>query len=147
MFRASLVPVATPAADGLLADEGNVVKKILSREPGWRREGRMPDYRFSLANERTFLAWIRTAMAILAGAIAIDQLTPQIAPQPVRVVLCLLLSAIGALLAVEAYRRWSLQEQAMRNNQELPHAWLLVAMTAVIAAAAVVFAVLILLGR
>lgn len=147
MFRASLVPVATPAADGRLADEGNVVKKILSREPGWRREGRMPDYRFSLANERTFLAWIRTAMAILAGAIAIDQLTPQIAPQPVRVVLCLLLSVIGALLAVEAYRRWSLQEQAMRNNQELPHAWLLVAMTAVIATAAVVFAVLILLGR
>ncbi|HET8879606.1 MAG TPA: DUF202 domain-containing protein [Arthrobacter sp.] len=123
------------------------MKKILSREPGWRREGRMPDYRFSLANERTFLAWIRTAMAILAGAIAIDQLTPQIAPQPVRVVLCLLLSVIGALLAVEAYRRWSLQEQAMRNNQELPHAWLLVAMTAVIATAAVVFAVLILLGR
>ncbi|MFC8409705.1 DUF202 domain-containing protein [Arthrobacter sp. 1P04PC] len=123
------------------------MKKILSREPGWRREGQMPDYRFSLANERTFLAWIRTAMAILAGAIAIDQLTPQIAPQPVRVVLCLVLSVIGALLAVEAYRRWALQEQAMRNNRELPHAWLLVAMTGVIAAAAVVFAVLILLGR
>jgi len=107
----------------------------------------MPDYRFSLANERTFLAWIRTSMAILAGAIAIDQLTPQIAPPLVRMVLCLVLAAIGALLAVEAYRRWSLQERAMRNKEELPHAWLLVALTAVIAAAAVVFAVLILLAR
>lgn len=34
--------------------------------PKWRREGRDPDYRFSLANERTFLAWIRTALALLS---------------------------------------------------------------------------------
>ena len=35
-------------------------------EPRWRQEGEEPDYRFSLANERTFLAWIRTALALLA---------------------------------------------------------------------------------
>lgn len=114
------------------------------QEPQWRRNGEMPDYRFSLANERTFLAWIRTAMAILAGAIAVDQLTPQIAPAPVRVILCLVLAVIGGLLALEAYRRWSLQEQAMRQKQELPHAWLLVAMTTVVALAGAVVAVLIL---
>ncbi|AMM31584.1 membrane protein [Sinomonas atrocyanea] len=51
------------------------------KEPQWRREGEMPDYRFSMANERTFLAWIRTSMAILAGSIAIDQLTPT-SPRP-----------------------------------------------------------------
>lgn len=56
-------------------------------EPRWRRVGQTPDYRFPLANERTFLAWIRTAMAILAGTIAMDQLTPQIAPTPMRIVL------------------------------------------------------------
>lgn len=123
------------------------MKKIRVLEPSWRREGQKPDYRFSLANERTFLAWIRTALAILAGAIAIDQLTPQIAPPPVRVVLCLALAGIGVLLAIEAYRRWSLQEQAMRNNRELPHAWLLVAITAVVGGAGAVFAVLILLDR
>lgn len=114
------------------------------KEPKWRRNGEMPDYRFSLANERTFLAWIRTAMAILAGAIAVDQLTPQITPPPVRIILCLVLAVIGALLALEAYRRWSLQEQAMRQKRELPHAWLLVAMTTVIALAGTVVAVLIL---
>ncbi|WP_427130637.1 YidH family protein [Pseudarthrobacter sp. S9] len=107
----------------------------------------MPDYRFSLANERTFLAWIRTAMAVLAGAIGVDQLTPQIAPAPVRITLCLILALIGALLAVEAYRRWSLQEQAMRHDRELPHAWLLSVVAAVAAAVAATFAVLIVLGR
>ena len=117
------------------------------KEPQWRREGQMPDYRFSMANERTFLAWIRTSMAILAGSIAIDQLTPDIAPAPVRIALCLALAAIGALLAFEAYRRWSLQEQAMRNKRELPHAWLLVGMTVVVALAALVFAALILFAR
>jgi hypothetical protein len=39
----------------------------------WHEEGTDPDYRFSLANERTFLAWIRTALAILAGAVLLKQ--------------------------------------------------------------------------
>jgi putative membrane protein len=114
------------------------------REPAWRRTGKMPDYRFSLANERTFLAWIRTALSLLAGAVALDQLAPQIAPTVVRIILCVLLAAIGAVLAIISYRRWGHQEQAMRNEQELPHSWMLLGMTAVVAAAAVVFAVLIL---
>jgi putative membrane protein len=122
------------------------MKKLLSKEPAWRRQGEMPDYRFSLANERTFLAWIRTALAIIAGAIAVDQLTPEIAPPPVRIALCLVLAAVGALLAVEAYRRWAMQEQAMRAKRELPHAWLLIAMTAVVTAVALAFGVLIILA-
>ncbi|WP_423183534.1 YidH family protein [Arthrobacter sp. NyZ413] len=117
------------------------------KEPLWRREGQRPDYRFSLANERTFLAWIRTALAILAGAIGIDQLAPEIAPTPVRISLCIAFAVIGALLALEAYRRWSLQEQAMRNNRELPHAWLLVTMAIIVATAAAVLAILILLAK
>ena len=114
------------------------------REPAWRRTGKMPDYRFSLANERTFLAWIRTSLALLAGAVALDQLAPEIAPTAVRIILCLMLAAIGAILAVVSYRRWGHQEQAMRNEQELPHSWMLLGMTVVVAAAALVFAVLIL---
>ena len=43
------------------------------RGPSWRRDGQEPDYRFSLANERTFLAWIRTALALLAGGVLLDQ--------------------------------------------------------------------------
>ena len=114
------------------------------REPAWRRTGKAPDYRFSLANERTFLAWVRTALALLAGAVAIDQLAPEIAPPMIRMVLCMILAVIGAVLAVVSYRRWAQQEQAMRNDAELPHSWLMLGMTVIVSIAAIIFAVLIL---
>ncbi|WP_125609963.1 YidH family protein [Specibacter cremeus] len=114
------------------------------REPAWRRTGERPDYRFSLANERTFLAWIRTALALLAGAIGIDQLAPEIAPTVFRVILCILLAAVAAGLAVVSYRRWGRHEQAMRHNEDLPHSWLMMGMTVVVAVAGLVFAILLL---
>ncbi len=43
-----------------------------------REEGRTPDYRFSLANERTFLAWLRTALALIGGGFAVDQFLPDL---------------------------------------------------------------------
>ena len=43
-----------------------------------RQEGRTPDYRFSLANERTFLAWLRTALALIGGGFAVDQFLPDL---------------------------------------------------------------------
>nr|WP_239529061.1 DUF202 domain-containing protein [Paenarthrobacter ilicis] len=100
-----------------------------------------------MANERTFLAWIRTSLALLAGAVAIDQLAPNIAPQPVRLVLCVLLALVGAGLAALSYRRWGLMEAAMRNDQELPFSRVMFFMTVVVALAALAFAVLILVAR
>ncbi|WP_427171352.1 YidH family protein [Arthrobacter sp. 92] len=117
------------------------------REPAWRKTGTTPDYRFSLANERTFLAWMRTSLALLAGALAIDQFAPNIAPAPVRIALCVVLAAIGAGLAGLSYRRWSRMEAAMRNNQELPYSGLMLVMTIGVAVAAFTIAVLILVAR
>ncbi|WP_077490168.1 DUF202 domain-containing protein [Sinomonas mesophila] len=113
------------------------------REPAWRRTGTTPDYRFSLANERTFLAWLRTALALLAGAVALDQLTPNIAPALVRGILAVALAGVGAALAALAYRRWSLAEQAMRHGRELPFSRVMLGMTLVVALAALAFAVLV----
>lgn len=45
------------------------------------RLGEAPDYRFSLANERTFLAWIRTALGFLAAGLGLINLR-QISPRP-----------------------------------------------------------------
>lgn len=72
------------------------------REPAWRKTGSTPDYRFSLANETTFLAWIRTSLALIVGALAIDQLFPEIAPAPLRIAMCVALAVIGALLEAGA---------------------------------------------
>lgn len=115
------------------------------KEPAWRRSGERPDYRFSLANERTFLAWVRTSLALLAGAVAVDQLAPNLGRAEIRTVLCLLLALVSAILAVVAYRRWAAQEKAMREGKELPHSWLLIGMTMVVAICAIAFAALLFL--
>ena len=117
------------------------------REPAWRKSGSTPDYRFSLANERTFLAWIRTSLALIAGALAIDQLAPDIAPAPVRIALCVVLAILGAGLASLSYRRWTRMEAAMRNNRELPYSGVMLIMTMGVAVAAFTIAVLILVAR
>ncbi|MGG5171624.1 YidH family protein [Pseudarthrobacter sp. J1738] len=117
------------------------------REPAWRRTGTTPDYRFSLANERTFLAWLRTSLALLAGSVAIDQLAPNIAPPLVRLLLCVVLAGIGATLAVISYRRWAQTESALRRGEALPFSWILLVMTVIVALAALTFAILIILRK
>jgi len=44
--------------------------------------GTEPDARFTFANERTFLAWNRTALALIAAGLAIVQLLPPFAGVP-----------------------------------------------------------------
>ena len=53
------------------------------RGPAWQHEGDDPDYRFTLANERTFLAWIRTALALLAGGVLLHQFASTLEPRVV----------------------------------------------------------------
>lgn len=79
-----------------------------------------PDYRFTLANERTFLAWIRTALALLAGGIAIVQFVPSFGIPGVRHGLGMVLTAGGGVLAALAVRRWQRVQTAMRRDEELP---------------------------
>ncbi|MFF4188351.1 YidH family protein [Streptomyces sp. NPDC001691] len=82
-------------------------------------EGETPDYRFSLANERTFLAWIRTSLALVGGGFAVDQFLPGLR-WGVRVALALALLASGVLCALRAVNHWVRCERAMRRGEDLP---------------------------
>ena len=79
-----------------------------------------PDYRFTLANERTFLAWIRTALALMAGGVAIIELVPGFGLSGARHAIGLALVALGGILAAGSYRHWDGNERAMRMGQGLP---------------------------
>ena len=85
------------------------------------RVGEAPDYRFSLANERTYLAWIRTALGFLAAGVGLDQLAPDFATPLIRELLALLLCLFAGVLAVYGYLRWLRNEKAIRLKEDLPY--------------------------
>lgn len=84
-----------------------------------KEEGQTPDYRFSLANERTFLAWVRTALALVGGGFAVDQFLTDLR-WGVRVGMALALLAVGAACALRAVNHWVRCERAMRRGADLP---------------------------
>ncbi len=86
--------------------------------PPDRPEPPRADYRFTLANERTFLAWVRTSLAFVAGGIAVSELVS--GSHALRTALGLVLVGSGGLGAVLAYRRWSAIEEAMQADEPLP---------------------------
>ncbi|MBE9375804.1 DUF202 domain-containing protein [Saccharopolyspora sp. HNM0983] len=85
------------------------------------REGSEPDPRFTMANERTFLAWIRTAMALMAGGVGIEALNA-VAEQPsaLRTALAALLLVTGVVCSAGAFTRWVVTERALRRDTALP---------------------------
>jgi putative membrane protein len=90
------------------------------RTPSWKLSGREPDYRFSLANRRTFLAWIRTAMALLAGGVLPGAVRNEARTRAVVIGLALGLAVVATLISVVAYARWKANEIAMRHDRPLP---------------------------
>ncbi|GID25633.1 YidH family protein [Paractinoplanes brasiliensis] len=82
--------------------------------------GRTPDYRFSLANERTFLAWIRTGLALIAGGLGCAQFLPPLPIAYLREVIAVALLVLGGLVALRAVDHWARTERAMRLGEELP---------------------------
>ncbi|GAA4619925.1 YidH family protein [Saccharopolyspora hordei] len=84
-------------------------------------QGEEPDPRFTLANERTFLAWIRTALALMAGGVGVEALNAVTGqPNPLRTALAVVLLLAGVLCSATAFTRWMATERALRRGRPLP---------------------------
>ncbi len=83
-------------------------------------EDREPDYRFTFANERTFLAWQRTALGLLAAAVALVQLVPELGVPGARRVLGVALAVLAVLTSGMGLWRWKEADRAMRRGRGLP---------------------------
>ncbi len=81
--------------------------------------GTEPDARFSLANERTFLAWLRTSLALLAGGVALEALDLPVHPG-LRLAAAVVLVLLGVLAPVQAWVGWARTERAIRERRPLP---------------------------
>jgi putative membrane protein len=89
---------------------------------GELEEDREPDYRMSLAAERTYLAYVRTALALLAAGVAVVGALPDAGHEDLRRVIGLTLVATGLLVTGTARLRWRAVDQAMRHGRPLPRA-------------------------
>lgn len=108
--------------------------------------GDAPDYRFSLANERTFLAWVRTSLGVLAAGVGLDQLAPNLATPLVREIIAMALCLFAGCLAIFAYLRWLTTEKSMRLKQDLPYTPVLLLLSIMMALVAGAVLVMVLYG-
>ncbi|MGF7235058.1 MAG: YidH family protein [Frankia sp.] len=109
--------------------------------------GDTPDYRFTLANERTFLAWVRTALALLAAGVAVVQLVPGFSVPGARHVLGIPLVVLSVIVSSAGYRHWADRERSMRTRQPLPVPGLPRVLAMVVGAAGLAALVFILIGH
>ena len=100
-----------------MASEPEPDRPPLSETEATERE---PDVRFTYANERTFLAWNRTSLALIATGVAATQLLPKFQVEWGRRILGLPLIALGAILAITSFISWRSNERAMRRGEPLP---------------------------
>ncbi|MDR7083415.1 putative membrane protein [Arthrobacter ginsengisoli] len=86
--------------------------------------GTEPDPRFTLANERTFLAWIRTSLALLAGGVAVEAFMADLFGPELRKTVAVLLLVLALLIGGGSFFRWLNVERSMRRKDPLPLPWI-----------------------
>jgi putative membrane protein len=118
-----------------------------ANEPKTADQGTEPDPRYTFANERTFLAWSRTALALVVAGLGVVQLLPPFPGVPWgRHILGVPLIIFGAVVAVAAYGEWTRSQRAMRLGQPLPRSVMPKVLATVITVMAVIAAVVVLVS-
>jgi putative membrane protein len=116
-------------------------------DQGGARGSPEPDARFTFANERTFLAWSRTGLALIVAGLGIVQLLPPFPGVPFgRHLIGVPLIVLGGIVAVAGYVEWVRNRQALRRGEPVPRSFLPVILTATITAVAVLSAIVLLLS-
>ena len=103
------------------------------------------DPRWTLANERTYLAWNRTCLAFVAGAIVILQ-APTI-DVTVRRVVAVLLALVAMVFSALSYRQWVANDRGMREHGSLPPTPLPVVLATVVSTLGLVVVALLVLTQ
>ena len=103
-----------------------------------------PDYRFTLANERTFLAWVRTSLALLAAAVALGHLLPDFGPDAVRRTASVVLALLATVTAASSVVRWRRVQTAVDEGRPLPRSWITWVLSGVLLGVGVLVLVLVL---
>lgn len=99
------------------------------------------DARFTLAAERTALAWLRTALGLIAAGIAVLHLLDPFGQPASRTTLGVSLLVIGALTAVIGLARWRAVDRALHQGGPLPGPWPILILGALIVLASLGFVV------
>ena len=106
-----------------------------------------PDPRFTLANERTFLAWVRTSVALIGVGVAVVQFLPPFDLPGGRRAVGLAFMALGAVICVVARRDWAANQAALRAGAPLPRSVLVPVVTVGVVLLAVVVGLAAVLGE
>lgn len=100
-----------------------------------------PDYRFTLANERTFLAYVRTAMALDGAGLAVVQFLTVVGTREGRALIGIALVLGGTGTALAGFLRWRTVQAAMRRDAPLPTSYVPIVLTVIVALGSIVAAI------
>jgi inner membrane protein YidH len=141
---------SSEAADPEPAPGGSRLRRWMAslarRERRLEQIGSEPDPRFTWANERTFLAWNRTALALIAAGLAAAQFL-KFNLHGLRLIVAVPLILLGAVLALASYLHWEDSERAIRLQQPLRYSWMPRLLTGGIAVIAVCGGLLAIIDR
>lgn len=95
-----------------------------------------------LANERTYLAYVRTALALMVAGVAIIEFGGSFGDKDRTLILGAVIFAGGILLSLLGYLRWRVVDHRILANEDPPATWIPLALVVSVVAFGVLVMVL-----